>query len=581
MAVAFLEKLSGSYLGSAVGDALGWPFEDRSRSVGSDTRHAPAPGDRVGFREWKRKKGTRFAACLEPIAKGSYSDDTQLLIVTHQSLVQKVEKDWSKWFSTVGLPFWFVYEQGGGGATKRAAQGWMKGQAPWQMERSIERYAQAGGNGVAMRILPIVAQLAEEKSFESLALEILLNGICTHGHPRALIGALVYAYGLWSSFQLKGTLSYGDLLQNILDNRQKWGALPYGRGELSGWLDAIDRHSSATLKFEWDATVEEVISLINLGSKDLEMGPLATGPDTLAKFGAFDPKINGAGTITAVSALFMASRFAVSPRQGLTVAATLQKADSDTLASMIGGLLGAMHGVDWLEELRQEVQDGPFLQSLATNSVPGQNDFSGQRVHEKAIQEFKSEIAQLKEGSGLRLLDGRRSKLKKKEVLPTLHGSQQFSRSHLETEDGQTIFIVSSLAGSKKTKTSSAQRSNLLSSSISLIPVARIGVKIFVNDLEEARSFYSETLGLPLEKESSRGLTVGGIISLVLRAKRSKSRSSALNAHPVLMLKVPNLNQMQARLNELGIRTLDQADLAVKYPHFYVRDPSGNYIEIF
>jgi len=39
-------------------------------------------------------------------------------------------KQWWEWFCHIELPFWTLYEKGGGGATKRAAKGWTDGISP-------------------------------------------------------------------------------------------------------------------------------------------------------------------------------------------------------------------------------------------------------------------------------------------------------------------------------------------------------------------------------------------------------------------------------------------------------------------
>jgi hypothetical protein len=70
--------------------------------------------------------------------------------------------------------------------------------------------------------------------------------------------------------------------------------------------------------------------------------------ETLERIGCTDPKINGSGTVSAVAAVYLASRFGARPVDGLLSAAFLRKADTDTLAPLTDALPGAPHGTRWL-----------------------------------------------------------------------------------------------------------------------------------------------------------------------------------------------------------------------------------------
>ena len=188
-------KGAGAMLGAAFGDALGWPNERVIRSTSKQPQ-----GQLYSFKEWRRRSGGRFFPYEEIISEGEYSDDTQLILCLSRSLLK--EEVWWEHFTQIELPFWSVYERGGGGATKRAVESWLTGTAPWSSKRKpldVKRYFDAGGNGVAMRVLPHVLRL-NEKDFPEIAANIFLDGIATHGHPRALLGALAYGFALWSAF---------------------------------------------------------------------------------------------------------------------------------------------------------------------------------------------------------------------------------------------------------------------------------------------------------------------------------------------------------------------------------------------
>lgn len=113
---AYLDKYFGAVLSAVIGDALGWPYEDRSNNV-SPLREVKI---RNCFVDWTRRGGGQYYRHRELIKAGEYSDDSQLLLSTVRSL--RYKKEWSKAFLMQELPSWPIYERGGGGATLRAGR---------------------------------------------------------------------------------------------------------------------------------------------------------------------------------------------------------------------------------------------------------------------------------------------------------------------------------------------------------------------------------------------------------------------------------------------------------------------------
>jgi ADP-ribosylglycohydrolase len=140
-------RVEGAFTALAAGDALGWPQEFLSRKQ----RVQPTPA----FRDWQRRSGGRFQPHTEIIRAGEYSDDTQLTLAVARSRLTAGASWWAH-FTRNELPLWMLYERGGGGATKRAALSWLRGVAPWKQSEgpAVARYFEAGGNGVAMRVIP-------------------------------------------------------------------------------------------------------------------------------------------------------------------------------------------------------------------------------------------------------------------------------------------------------------------------------------------------------------------------------------------------------------------------------------------
>ena len=65
----------------------------------------------------------------------------------------------------------------------------------------------------------------------------------------------------------------------------------------------------------------------------------------------------------------MASKYATEPITGLLEAAYLKNADTDTIASMVGGLFGVFYGSEWLSNEWLKVQDYEYIQKLINTSL--------------------------------------------------------------------------------------------------------------------------------------------------------------------------------------------------------------------
>ena len=325
---------------------------------------------RVEFKTWTRRRGGRHRPYEEVIGAGEYSDDTQLLLAVARSRTT-YGADWWKAFATVELPLWTLYERGGGGATKRAAQAWTSGEPPWKNNRNdpVRRYFDAGGNGVAMRILPHAPFLASLDDPDDLVRDIVLDGSATHGHPRALVGAAAYAHAARSLARRTRTLGFGKLLDRLLDESPSWGTFPRpGRGG-GTWLAAAERVTGGYERL-WTRTVGEMRALIETARRGVRAGALADDHAVLDELGCFGGA-KGAGTVTAAAAVYLASRHAAQPQQGVLRAAFEPGADTDTLAAMTGGLLGCLAGVEWIPRPWLDVQDAGYLRRLAGRIAAG------------------------------------------------------------------------------------------------------------------------------------------------------------------------------------------------------------------
>lgn len=100
------ERARGAFVAAAVGDALGWPMEDRGNRVGGTAKVKPMPR----MVPWVRREGGRYAPHEQPIPAGGYSDDTQLLLAVARSRLRG--DDWYRHLVEAELPVWLLYERG-------------------------------------------------------------------------------------------------------------------------------------------------------------------------------------------------------------------------------------------------------------------------------------------------------------------------------------------------------------------------------------------------------------------------------------------------------------------------------------
>lgn len=359
-------RAEGALIALAAGDALGWPQESSRRRLGGRRR---LPTTR--FEDWQRRSGGRFYAHRELIRAGEYSDDTQLTLAVARSRIHGGDRWWTC-LTRHELPLWTLYERGGGGATKRAARCWTMNILPWRQRKAkdVNRYFEAGGNGVAMRVIPHAVHCASDSLPQGMLRDVLKDGAATHGHPRALVGAAAYAYAAWWLLRSKRTLQFGEIVSVLLDDVSLWGAFPRG-SSISGWENMA---SSVVGNYEeaWRHTVGEMCQLLELARNGLSAGSLADDAQVLDALGAFG-SWKGAGTICATAALYLTARYAANPTEGVVRAAFAGGSDTDTVAAMTGGLLGTLAGDEWIPPEWRTVQDADYLRRVGHALVSPKN----------------------------------------------------------------------------------------------------------------------------------------------------------------------------------------------------------------
>ena len=431
-------KSEGAFLALAAGDALGWPQEVPSNVQGNSWNK----GAHVEFKEWTRRSGGRFQPYEEVIHAGEYSDDTQLTLAVARSRTMH-GSEWWKAFVLMELPLWTLYERGGGGATKRAANAWTEGKPPWKVNKndSIRRYFDAGGNGVAMRVLPHALFLAGQENAADLMRDVFLDGSTTHGHPRALIGAQMYAYAAWSLARRSGTLRFGELLDALIDESPKWSKFPKSDCDSETWFTAAENVAGGRYGLLWERTTDEMCELLIKARKGVRSGALADDHMILKDLGCFG-RAKGAGTVSAAAAAYLVGRHAAQPVQGILRAAFEKGADTDTLASMAGGLMGCLAGVEWLPRPWLEVQDAEYLRNIACRVAQGPNGADQIPVEPlSSLQSIFSEHV-LNEDFEVDLGGGKRAWATALPDPKPVGKSIGVRAWRLRTSDGQTMYVT-------------------------------------------------------------------------------------------------------------------------------------------
>lgn len=345
-------KAQGALLGTAIADALGWPFEFNSgnqnpRNIKDDK-----------FISWKRKSRYPFWHA-ETIEKGSYSDDTQLMLAIARCLMFE---DWKNKFTNIEYPFWLEYERGAGRAVKKAASLWKKGIIPWQSREYCTDYFNAGGNGGAMRIAPHVIKKLDKEVYEIIE-DVIDDVIISHGHPRAILGATCYSYALYYLFNKCEVLSFAELVEVLVEGRRIWGAAP-NCDRFKEWLEVAQNNSGYNYSKVWNDCYTNMILMFEYIKKELNSGLLCDDKTVLENIGAYS-KVSGAGDIAVIAAVYFFSKYVNTPELAISIPAFSIGIDTDTIASMTGGLIGAFCGSDWIPLEWKEVQDYSYISSVA------------------------------------------------------------------------------------------------------------------------------------------------------------------------------------------------------------------------
>jgi len=362
-------RFINSILLSAIGDALGWMTEFEKTLESIENKYETSA---IGaFYNWEKYVGGRFNGYLDKIKAGSYSDDTQLLLSVARSIKPDGSLD-NYYFSKIELPAWLLYARGAGRTIKNAARKIERKSAQWNSNfftykagKTTLDYKDSGANGAAMRILPIA--LANHKKEEKIKEQIFANSIVTHGHPRAIAGAILYGIAVNSILKFeKNKFGYEEFLTEIGKNIESKFELSFlHKEEYLSWLNEWNKNSNSKFEDIYEKTVIEILNYLRETYKFLRDNK--DTKDALKSFGCYSPETKGSGVSTVVAGIYLACKFFDKPETAIISAVNSIGTDTDSIAAFTGGLIGALYSEIMIPKKWTSIQDAAYLEKMAVN----------------------------------------------------------------------------------------------------------------------------------------------------------------------------------------------------------------------
>ncbi|UGT62853.1 ADP-ribosylglycohydrolase family protein [Nocardia asteroides] len=349
-------------LWSAWADALGWISELTSaENLHRRTKGRPLTEPFA----WQRQIGGRNGVRVD-LPAGCYSDDTQLRLATARAISRHgfdVEA-----FARVELPVWLSYALGGGRSTKAAAASMNRQNANWSTN-FYKGWEQAGGNGAAMRIQPHVFAEPNPLSFAQLD-DVVRNSVVTHGHPNAIVGAVLHATVLSIALaeeRVPQPADWSDILDVTSSAIESFRRLP----ELAAyWKPRWEEASNESFEIAWERTIgsaQQAFQETHEIFKELQ----ASASDRSATLRYYDELVRlleldqgstrGSGLLTAVASTLLAAAFPQHPADAARLAASRLDTDTDTIATMAAAIVAAANPA----KLVSPVLDAEYITSEA------------------------------------------------------------------------------------------------------------------------------------------------------------------------------------------------------------------------
>jgi ADP-ribosylglycohydrolase len=353
-------RTSSSLLAAAAGDAMGWMTEfirspdDLKRKMGVERI--------TDYQAWNKQVGGRFQGYKDEITAGEYSDDTQLTICTAACISQNGSFDY-RTFCDFEYPLWLEYARGAGGTVKEAAEKIQRKSADWnsnffsrKIKDKIIDYRDGGANGAAMRISPHV--LANAGRWTQAEADIWRNSIISHGHPRAILGGVIYGYALHNALHWSNSTTGQELIET-LGNWTKKIEIPQ-ISSIRSWINEWNKGQVESFEKVFINTKEEAIEQLRLIWSYLHKNE--SPQKVLEKLGCFESSTKGSGLATGIAGIYLFARNPEQTEENIITATNMIGSDTDSIAAFVGGLGGAAFGLDAIsEKWRLQIQDAELL----------------------------------------------------------------------------------------------------------------------------------------------------------------------------------------------------------------------------
>jgi ADP-ribosylglycohydrolase len=355
------ERIAGALLGGAIADALGWPTEFARKP--EDLQAVGLKYPITDFTAWHKRTGGRFLTRIDNIQPGDYSDDTQLTLSVARAIRPNGTVD-HEYFAQQELRYWLDYARGAGATVTAAARSAARGRSDWRWnyfrfkrgQHDLD-YRGAGANGAAMRMSPVA--LANVSDPARSYIEAWKNAAITHGHPRGILGAVVFVEAL-----RRLLLGHDQSADEFIADLRHWlRALrpPSDDADVRYWLT---RWNEGPERFEplWAEFVAEMDSMLGR-ALELRQQPLE---ETYRVLGCFDPATKGSGTASVAAALALFLHHGKNFERLAVTGANILGSDTDTIGAMAGSMCGAWLGyVEIPERWAAIMADFSYLNRVA------------------------------------------------------------------------------------------------------------------------------------------------------------------------------------------------------------------------